>query len=73
VLDHLAQQVERLRGPPGLELEAVPTAGALQLYLNRARLLIERPPVGTDRVRGDEEDRVRRHQRPQPPMRRQYG
>jgi hypothetical protein len=73
VLDHLAQQVERLRGPPGLELEAVPAAGTLQLYLNRTRLVVERPPVHPDRVRGDEEDRVRRHQRPQPPMRRPYG
>src|SRR6185436_2470661 len=60
-LAQLAEQIERLHGPSGLELEAVPVAGALQLVLDRPRLPIEREPVGTDRIGSQKQDLVLLH------------
>src|SRR6185295_16214208 len=45
-LAQLAKQIQRLRRPPGLEREAIPVAGALELRSDRSRLAVERARVG---------------------------
>src|SRR5262249_44765227 len=53
----LVQQIVRLRGPPGHELEAVAKPRALELVLDRARLRTERKlsrPARTSRQKQDE-------------------
>lgn len=61
-----AQLAEHVEGPgrqPGLEREAAPKPAALQLLLDRARLLAECAGVDPARVGGQEQDRVLRHRR----------
>lgn len=41
-LTQLAQEVERLGRPPGLKVEAIAKAAALELVVDRARFAIER-------------------------------
>jgi hypothetical protein len=57
-LAQLAQQVERLGRPPGHEVEPIPIASALQLDVDRARLLVERQAAGVARVGRQEQDHV---------------
>src|SRR5262249_23584454 len=57
----LAKQIEWLHRPPGLELEAVPVAAALQLHLDRAHLPIECEPIGIAWIGGQKQDRVLLH------------
>src|SRR5262249_31893285 len=62
-LAELAEQIERFGRPSGHEIEAVSEAAALQLHLDRARFAVECEPIGTERIGGQEQDRVL-HRRP---------
>ena len=49
-LAQFAQQIKRLGRPPGHEVEPVPVAGALQLDVDRARLLVRTYGFSTSRT-----------------------
>jgi hypothetical protein len=55
-LAKLAQQIERLGGPSGHQIEAVAEAAAFQLALDRAHLAIEREAIGAERIGGQEQN-----------------
>jgi hypothetical protein len=56
----LTQQVERLCGPAGHEVEPSAVAAALRLDVNGARLVVERELRGTGRFGGEKQDHMLR-------------
>jgi len=62
-LAQLAEQIERLDCPPGLELEAVAIAAALELRLDRTCFFAECERVRSGGIGGEKQDGVLFHDR----------
>jgi hypothetical protein len=50
----LAEEVQRLSGPPRNQLEPFPVAAPLKLCLDRSRFLVEREPISSEGIGGQE-------------------
>jgi hypothetical protein len=57
----LSKQIEWFDGPAGDELELIPIATALELHVDRVRLLVEGKAVGSHGVGSQEQDLVLGH------------
>jgi hypothetical protein len=57
-LAYFAQQIERLRRPPGHEIEPIAIAATPELCVDRARLAVQREARGSAGIRRKEQDHV---------------
>jgi hypothetical protein len=53
-LAYFAQQIERLRHPPGHKVEPIAIAAAPELRVDRARFAVQREAIGSPWVRREE-------------------